>query len=261
MPGSHRRSHPFRRDSRSANAESFAARYDAAIFDPGTRELYEGSAFYNIGDWRDSPSGLAEAARRLVEMHLQADTREQAEAVSVVLDVGCGLGAGAAMMADYYPNALVLGANLSAVQAGWGLRHWPRARFAAMNATRLAVGDGRVDRIHSVEAAFHFDSRDSFLAEAVRVLRPGGKVILTDVTYRHALADFVPPANVWMGEDEYRRRCERAGLEVERLEDITDRTLTPFFAHLKTHGYAAEAVIQRRAMAAYYFVVLRKPGG
>jgi MPBQ/MSBQ methyltransferase len=258
MSGKQRRSHPFRSDS-PATSQSFAARYDAAIFDPGARELYEGSAFYNIGDWRDSPSGLAEAARRLVEMHLAADTREEAKGVSVVLDVGCGLGAGAAMMADHYANALVLGANLSPVQARWGARHWPRARFAAMNAVRLAVAADRVDRIHSVEAAFHFDSRERFLAEARRVLRPGGKVILTDVTYRHELADFVPPANVWAGEDEYRRRCEGAGLEVERLEDITDRTLIPFFAHLKTHGYAAEAVIQRRAMAAYYFVVLRKP--
>ena len=128
-----------------------------------------------------------------------------------------------------------------------------------MDAVRLAVGDACVDPVHSIEAAFHFDTRDSFLAEARRVLRPGGKVILTDVTYRRALADWAPEANIWSGEGEYRRRCEAAGLEVERLEDITDRTLKPFFAHITAHGYGAEAVIQRRAQAAYYFVVLRKP--
>jgi SAM-dependent methyltransferase len=240
---------------------SFAAGYDAAMFDPGARALYGETAFYNVGDWRDSPPDLGEAARRLVGMHLGADTPEEAKDVRVVLDVGCGLGAGAAMMADYYPGALVTGVNISTVQAGWGARHWPRARFAVMDAVRLAIGDACVDRIHSIEAAFHFDSRDAFLAQARRVLRPGGKLILTDVTYRHGLADWTPEANIWTGEDEYRRRCGLAGFSVERLEDITDRTLKPFFAHITAHGYAAEAVIQRRAQAAYYFVVLRKPGG
>lgn len=254
-----RRSHPFRADSRSVSEQSFAAGYDAAIFDPGARELYGETFFYNVGDWRDDPPDLGEAARRLVRLHLRADTPDEAEAVRGVLDVGCGLGAGAAMMADYYPNALVVGVNLSQVQAGWGAKHWPRPRFAVMNAARLAVGDGCVDRVHSIEAAFHFDTRDDFLAECRRVLRPGGKVILTDVTYRHGLADWVPEANVWTGEDEYRRRAEAAGLQVLRLEDITDRSLKPFFAHIRANGYGAEAVIQRRAQAAYYFVVLRRP--
>ena len=101
MPGHHRRSHPFRPDSRQVSEHSFAAGYDAAIFDPGARALYGDTAFYNVGDWQDEPANLGEAARRLVEMHLHADTAEEAEAVLAVLDVGCGLGAGAEMMADY----------------------------------------------------------------------------------------------------------------------------------------------------------------
>jgi ubiquinone/menaquinone biosynthesis C-methylase UbiE len=127
-----------------------------------------------------------------------------------------------------------------------------------MDAARLAVADGSVDRLHCVEAAFHFDSRDAFLAEAARVLRPGGKAVLTDITFRRSYAGGVPAANVWEGEDEYRRRCEASGLQVERLEDITGRTLVPFFEHLEAKGLGAQASHQRRAMAAYYLVVLRR---
>ncbi len=259
MTGNDRRSYPFRAERRRMVGGGLAARYDAAILDPTARDMYDGTAFYNVGDWRDGPDGLGEAARRLVELHLAADTDEEAREMSVVLDVGCGLGAGAAMMAERYANALVIGANFSPVQAWWGARTASRARFAAMDAACLAIGEATVDRVHSVEAAFHFDSRDDFLAQTRRVLRPGGKAILTDITYWRDFGDSIPEANVWTGEAEYRRRCEAAGLAVERLEDITERTLTPFYAHLKAHGHAAEAILQRRAQAAYYFVVLQKP--
>lgn len=238
--------------------QGLAVRYDAAIFDPAARAIYDGTGFYNVGDWRDAPGGLGEAARRLVGMHLAVDPPAVAAEVARVLDVGCGLGAGAAMMADHYPGAVVVGVNLSQVQAQWAAKAAPRARFSVMDAARLAIADGTIDRVHSVEAAFHFDSRDAFLAELRRVLRPGGKAVLTDIAFRRDLGGGVPAANIWTGEDEYRRRCEAAGLAVARLEDITERTLTPFFAHLRACGRGAEAVLQRRAMAAYYFVVLEK---
>jgi len=242
-----------------ASPDGLAARYDAAILDPATRDLYDGTGLYNVGDWADGPRGLGEASRRLVRMHLDVDTAEEAQAVSVVLDIGCGLGAGAAMMAEHYPRATVVGINFSPLQAAWGAEAAPRARFAVMDATRLAVGDGVADRIHSIEAAFHFDSRDAFLAQACRALRPGGRLVMTDITFRRGYGDGIPEANIWQGEAEYVRRCEAAGLVLDRIEDITGRTLIPFYEHLRRHGQAAEAAIQRRVQAAYYFVVLHRP--
>jgi ubiquinone/menaquinone biosynthesis C-methylase UbiE len=242
----------------SKRARSLTARYDAAILDPRVRALYDGRGFFNVGDWSGGASSLGEAARRLVELHLALDPPEVAAQVAAVLDIGCGLGAATEMMTAHYPNALVIGANHSPTQLACAAAEAPDARFAAMDAARLALADASVDRVHCIEAAFHFGSRDAFLAEVRRVLRPGGKAVLTDITFRRGYGGGVPPANIWQGETEYRRRCESAGLAVEQLEDITGRTLAPFFAHLRTAGLGAQAARQSRAMAAYYLVALSR---
>lgn len=245
------------------DADAFVQRYDAAILDPDARSIYDGSDFYNVGDWSDGPSGrpggLGEAARRLVQRHLSVDRDDDAAKAAVVLDVGCGLGAGARMMASHYPQALVLGVNLSPTQTAHAARSAPAARFAVMDATRLAVADGSVDRIHCVEAAFHFDCREDFLVEAHRALRPGGLVIVTDILFRRGYGESIPPRNIWTGLDAYAACCGRAKLTVDKLVDITADTLTPFYAYLAMHGRRAEAVLLRRSQTAYLFAVLRKP--
>ena len=240
----------------------FARRYDQAIFDAETRALYEGSDFYNVGDWSDGmagpPSGLGEAARRLVERHLSVDPPHAAATVRLVLDIGCGLGPTTRMMARHYPAALVLGINLSAAQASHAAVSAPSAaRFAAMDANRLAIACNSVDRIHSVEAAFHFDTRLDFLREAHRVLRPDGKLVLTDILYRRAFPD-VPIENLWTDEADYRTKCVATGFVVESYLDLTDCTVGPFCNYVATRGNRAYARVLRRAVAAYSFIVLHK---
>ncbi len=242
---------------------NLASRYDAGILDPEVRRTYDGTDFYNLGDWGPHPAGppegLGEAAHRLVEMHLRADDDDEAKRSTLVLDVGCGLGAGAAMFGAHYPQALVVGINFSPVQSLHCAGKVAGARFAVMDAARMAIAPGCADRVHSVEAAFHFDSRDDFLGEVRRILRPGGKAIVTDILFRRPFGFGIPARNIWVGEDEYAARCGRAGLEVEALEDITDRTLKPFCAFVNRNGLGLRAGPLERAADAYVLAVLRKP--
>jgi MPBQ/MSBQ methyltransferase len=240
----------------------FARRYDEAIFDAETRSLYDGTDFFNVGDWSEHPAGpprgLGEAAHRLVGRHLAVDTPQAAAAVRAVLDVGCGLGPASRMMARHYPAALVLGINISAVQLAHAATAAPStARFAAMDAARLAIAANSVDRIHAIEAAFHFNTRLDFLCEAHRVLRPGGKLVLSDILYRRRLAD-VPKDNDWLDAVDYKARCASAGFIIESFQDLTHCTVVPFFSYLEANQKRAQARVWRRAIAAYWYIVLRR---
>lgn len=64
--------------------------------------------------------------------------------------------------------------------ASWA-RDDANVRFDVADACALPFADATFDRVVCVEAAFHFPSRMRFLEEAHRVLRPGGRVALTDI--------------------------------------------------------------------------------
>ncbi|MEA2551738.1 MAG: hypothetical protein QOE25_1507, partial [Actinomycetota bacterium] len=142
----------------------------------------------NLGLWEGDGSDAAEAAaapRRLVEK-MAADLPQG----GVILDVGNGLGVQDPVIARIANTRALAALNITLSQLRAGRDSLAEAGAWAVNgdATRIPLRAGSIDGLISVEAAFHFPSRDRFFQEAHRVLRPGGVLTMSDIpTNRYPL--------------------------------------------------------------------------
>ena len=135
----------------------------------------------NLGLWDGDGSDPAEApvaVRRLVET-LAAELPAGGD----VLDVGNGLAAQDPVISAVARPRRLVAANITLSQLRAGRDRLAEAGAVAINAdaSRLPIAAGSMDGVISVEAAFHFPSRERFFAEAYRVLRPGGVLTMSDV--------------------------------------------------------------------------------
>jgi ubiquinone/menaquinone biosynthesis C-methylase UbiE len=118
--------------------------------------------------------------RRLVE-------RLQLRAGQRVLDVGCGTGTLALMVAAAHPQAAVTGIDPDEQMLSRARRKAAAANlriaFEEASATRLPFADGSFDRVTSTLMAHHLPTSEkaAMFAEVRRVLAPAGELHLVDI--------------------------------------------------------------------------------
>jgi tocopherol O-methyltransferase len=125
------------------------------------------------GYWRsgrESPAEAAEALVRLVAERLALAPGQR------VVDIGCGYGATAGWLAAHR-GVSVTGFTLSEAQAAIGRT---RPGFTCLVRDWLDNGlpDGTFDRAYAIESSEHMADKAGFFAEATRVLRPGGRLVV-----------------------------------------------------------------------------------
>ncbi len=194
--------------------------YQAFAAAPLLRAVH-GPGYLNVG-WRDGGPGSPAVA--LVDRLLGwAPT-----VVRRVVDVAAGRAAAAAQVRDRWPGVR----PVSVDRAPELLAEAPgSAGPVRADATALPLGCAGTDLVLCVEAALHFDTRRAFFAEAARVLRPGGRLVLTDLLVDPdcpGWAALVPAANRERTTAGYARALGAAGLRVRHLADVTGQTWYPY---------------------------------
>jgi len=113
-----------------------------------------------------------------------------------VVDVACGSGMGTDLLARMGARECVgLDVSVDAVTAA--ARRYPRSRFAACDATRLALREASVDVIVSLETLEHLHEPEAFVTQCARALRPGGAFVVSTPNR---------PVYRWLGENPFHVR-------------------------------------------------------
>jgi SAM-dependent methyltransferase len=100
-----------------------------------------------------------------------------------LLDLGCGSGYWLRGYAD--EAAEVIGVEPDAGLLPHAVARDPRVRVLRGSAERIPLADGSVDVVHARFAYFFPPGCDAGLAEVMRVLRPGGTLVVVDNDLRH----------------------------------------------------------------------------
>jgi SAM-dependent methyltransferase len=187
--------------------------------------------FMNFGYWAAGATSRTTASEHLMDRLLAAVPEHS----GAVLDVACGLGYTTKYLRTRWGPGQVCGINLSERQSARSRETAPNARFAVMDAPTLAFLDERFDAVICVEAAFHFDTRERFLDECLRVLKPGGRLVMTDLLLHedgHDLLPNWPRVNFVPSPAAYLRVIEHAGFTESAVQDVTESGLRSYLRYM-----------------------------
>ena len=164
------------------SSESVAAAYDDWTEDRLLENLW--GEHVHLGHYGDPPRrrDFRDAKADFVHALVHWSGLDQLPAGSKVLDVGCGIGGSARILAQDY-GLDVVGISISPAQVARATALTPdglNCRFAVMDALDLQLSDQSFDGVWSVEAGPHMPNKQKYADELLRVLKPGGTLAVAD---------------------------------------------------------------------------------
>jgi ubiquinone/menaquinone biosynthesis C-methylase UbiE len=169
---------------------------------------------------------------------------------SQILDVGCGFGGTIALLNEEHTGLNMTGLNIDPRQIERAktkvlpsIKKENSANFIVGDACELPFASSTFDTVFAVECIFHFPSRERFFKEAARVLKPGGKLILSDFVvnlfllpvagfyylfYHKDVTAIYGKRNSIASRSLYQKLAKKSGFTVDAMVDITSHTLPTY---------------------------------
>ena len=146
---------------------------------------------------------------------------------SRVLEVGCGRGAGAAILREEFQPAVLLAMDLDLQMIRKGKTYLPEGErkkisLYVADVLRIPARSGSLDAVFGFGVLHHVPDWETALKEIVRVLKPGGAYYLEEL-YPSLYQNFITkhillhPASNRFRSGDLKRALKTAGLELEHL--------------------------------------------
>ena len=145
------------------------------------------------------------------------------ESPKKIIDVGCGIGGTSRYLAKQFPDAEVVGITLSPNQVNRGkelalAQDVHNVDFKVMNALSMDYPDNTFDLVWACESGEHMPDKKAYVEEMVRVLKPGGKLVIA--TWCQRDAETIPLSDN----------------DKERLQFLYDEWAHPYFISKEEYG-------------------------
>ena len=151
-----------------------------------------------------------------------------------VLDLCCGLGGPARYLA-YHHGCRVTGVDMNTDRLAGAVRLTERTKlqdrvlFHHANALQTGLADETFDVIVSQEAFCHIPDKKTLIAECVRLLKPGGRIVYTDILARNSMTNEIRSRlenEMVFSElstlEQYCHLLEEKSCQVVEVEDLSD---------------------------------------
>ena len=146
---------------------------------------------------------------------------------SVVLELGCGRGAGAVLIRKIFQPAVLQAMDLDfqMIRRGRGfLSEGERKKifFYVADVLRIPVRSGSLDAVFGFGVLHHVPDWESALIEIVRVLKPGGVYYLEEIypsLYQNFITKYIllHPTSNRFGSSDLKRSLNAAGLNLDHV--------------------------------------------